>query len=208
MNTKQSIGMVLIILSILLLVGTIYQFIVVTNNENTYEERKALLGFLYTDSEDGKNDRETIDSQWEMVGWCGVSFFILLIIGIALFISGADKYPKQYIPQRPSRRPPRSPQGRPTRRPPRSPQGRPTRTPIHPPSHFHREEKEQKLININIGKIGDESRSTNIGEGAIVQRSNIGAEKSEPISICPYCGKDLNFPKTPNFCPYCKERLI
>ena len=27
------------------------------------------------------------------------------------------------------------------------------------------------------------------------------------ISICPYCGKDLNFPKTPKFCPYCREPI-
>ena len=27
------------------------------------------------------------------------------------------------------------------------------------------------------------------------------------ILICPYCGKDLNFPKKPKFCPYCKEQI-
>jgi len=29
----------------------------------------------------------------------------------------------------------------------------------------------------------------------------------ESFAICPYCGKDLNLPKTPRFCPYCKEKL-
>jgi membrane protease subunit (stomatin/prohibitin family) len=27
------------------------------------------------------------------------------------------------------------------------------------------------------------------------------------FSACPYCGQDLNLPKTPKFCPYCKEQL-
>jgi HAMP domain-containing protein len=27
------------------------------------------------------------------------------------------------------------------------------------------------------------------------------------ISCCPYCGKELNFPKPPKFCPYCREKL-
>lgn len=29
----------------------------------------------------------------------------------------------------------------------------------------------------------------------------------ETYCICPYCGKDLNLPKNPRFCPYCKEKL-
>jgi membrane protease subunit (stomatin/prohibitin family) len=32
-------------------------------------------------------------------------------------------------------------------------------------------------------------------------------QSSESFSMCPYCGKDLNLPKTPRFCPYCKEKL-
>ncbi len=28
-----------------------------------------------------------------------------------------------------------------------------------------------------------------------------------PFSICPYCGKKLNLPETPNFCPYCTKAL-
>ena len=27
------------------------------------------------------------------------------------------------------------------------------------------------------------------------------------LSMCPFCGKDLNFPKTPKFCPYCREQI-
>ncbi len=26
--------------------------------------------------------------------------------------------------------------------------------------------------------------------------------------ICPYCGEELNLPKKPNFCPYCKEPFV
>ncbi len=32
-------------------------------------------------------------------------------------------------------------------------------------------------------------------------------KESADFNICPYCGKELNLPKTPNFCPYCKEKL-
>ena len=28
------------------------------------------------------------------------------------------------------------------------------------------------------------------------------------ISMCPFCGKNLNFAKTPKFCPYCREQII
>ena len=28
------------------------------------------------------------------------------------------------------------------------------------------------------------------------------------FTACPYCGKDLDLPKTPRFCPYCKESLV
>jgi len=49
----------------------------------------------------------------------------------------------------------------------------------------------------------------------------IGPTKSESImppkppetrvktfKICPYCGEELNLPKKPNFCPYCKESFV
>ena len=28
------------------------------------------------------------------------------------------------------------------------------------------------------------------------------------FKICPYCGEELNLPKKPNFCPYCKESYV
>jgi hypothetical protein len=34
-----------------------------------------------------------------------------------------------------------------------------------------------------------------------------GAQKpgQKKFSICPFCGEELNLPKQPKFCPYCKE---
>jgi rubrerythrin len=50
-------------------------------------------------------------------------------------------------------------------------------------------------------------RSTNVdNRGGLIQRSSIGGGE-ERIRICPYCGKELNFPKPPRFCPYCGEQL-
>jgi HAMP domain-containing protein len=51
--------------------------------------------------------------------------------------------------------------------------------------------------------------------GAVVSRDRVAPDQapgasgsSAPaISCCPYCGKELNFPKPPKFCPYCKEKL-
>jgi tetratricopeptide (TPR) repeat protein len=34
------------------------------------------------------------------------------------------------------------------------------------------------------------------------------AGNNKPFKICPYCGEELNLPKNPNFCPYCKERFV
>jgi hypothetical protein len=35
-----------------------------------------------------------------------------------------------------------------------------------------------------------------------------GEQDIVPFTICPYCGKRLKLPKTPNFCPYCEEKLV
>jgi hypothetical protein len=59
--------------------------------------------------------------------------------------------------------------------------------------------------NINVGKVGDDVKI----ENSVIQRSNIGGGKQVPqISICPYCGKDLDFPKPPKFCPFCREQIL
>ena len=50
--------------------------------------------------------------------------------------------------------------------------------------------------------------STNVdNRGGLIQHSSIGSVEGR-IEICPYCGKELNFPKPPRFCPYCKEQII
>ena len=51
-------------------------------------------------------------------------------------------------------------------------------------------------------------RSTNVdNRGGLIQRSAIGGSE-ERLRICPYCGKELNFPKTSRFCPYCREQIM
>jgi len=43
---------------------------------------------------------------------------------------------------------------------------------------------------------------------SVIHKSPIGASNEMPsFSICPYCGKKLSLPETPNFCPYCEKRL-
>jgi hypothetical protein len=59
--------------------------------------------------------------------------------------------------------------------------------------------------NIHVGKVGDDVKIDN----SVIQRSSIGGGKQIPqISICPYCGKDLDFPKAPKFCPFCREQIL
>jgi hypothetical protein len=31
---------------------------------------------------------------------------------------------------------------------------------------------------------------------------------TERITICPYCGKKLDFPEVPKFCPYCEKQIL
>jgi rubrerythrin len=33
-------------------------------------------------------------------------------------------------------------------------------------------------------------------------------DNTKIFKICPYCGEELNLPKKPNFCPYCKEPFV
>lgn len=54
----------------------------------------------------------------------------------------------------------------------------------------------------------DMSTNTDIRD-SVMNRSPIGAGagSEEPFTICPYCGKTLNLPNTPKYCPYCEEQL-
>jgi len=56
---------------------------------------------------------------------------------------------------------------------------------------------------------GDYITGTQIKD-SVLNRSPINLNNAEENSftICPYCGKDLNLPKTPQFCPFCREKLM
>jgi hypothetical protein len=55
-----------------------------------------------------------------------------------------------------------------------------------------------------IGEPGDEADAESVQEPEPAKQT--GGVK--PFKICPYCGEDLNLPKNPNFCPYCKEPFV
>lgn len=71
-----------------------------------------------------------------------------------------------------------------------------------PPSQ--QQPQNQPIINIQIGKIGDDSTTV---KDSVLVKSKIGKEDSKSLKVCPYCGEKLNLPKTPKFCPYCEEEL-
>jgi hypothetical protein len=58
--------------------------------------------------------------------------------------------------------------------------------------------------NVFIGKVGDDIKI----ENSVLQRSSIGGKLAPSISICPFCGNGLDFPKPPKFCPFCKEQIL
>jgi len=43
---------------------------------------------------------------------------------------------------------------------------------------------------------------------SVVVGSKISGVGDSKISICPYCGKSLDFPESPKFCPYCAKRIL
>lgn len=47
-------------------------------------------------------------------------------------------------------------------------------------------------------------------EQDVIQPDETVINKGEKkiFKICPYCGQELNLPKKPNFCPYCKEAFV
>jgi len=76
-------------------------------------------------------------------------------------------------------------------------------------------EHERKLLHTTIEGMNPIDMEETVSSGVISvepkkrdSQVNIGAYiQEEPFSICPYCGKELKLPKTPRFCPYCKEKL-
>jgi len=53
-----------------------------------------------------------------------------------------------------------------------------------------------------------ESGGIKATDSVVTAKTTIGEQDSIPFTICPYCGKELKLLKTPNFCPYCRERLV
>jgi len=45
-------------------------------------------------------------------------------------------------------------------------------------------------------------------DDSITLQKGLSEEGPDPFKICPYCGKQLNLPKTPKLCPYCIEQLM
>ena len=51
------------------------------------------------------------------------------------------------------------------------------------------------------------------GEAQAAQPAAAPQEAAQPassdrIGICPYCGKKLDFPEVPKFCPYCEKQIL
>lgn len=46
------------------------------------------------------------------------------------------------------------------------------------------------------------------GEKTEVQPTNISRKGKKPFSYCPYCGKELGYPETPQICPHCNDFLV
>ena len=42
-------------------------------------------------------------------------------------------------------------------------------------------------------------------EGSVKKSKKRPGSSGKVFLICPYCGEELNLPKQPNFCPFCKE---
>ena len=66
------------------------------------------------------------------------------------------------------------------------------------------QEQKSPATKVDIGAIDHSIRISD----SVIQRSSIGGTSQKRISICPYCGNDLNFPKPPKFCPYCREQIV
>lgn len=72
------------------------------------------------------------------------------------------------------------------------------------------EEEISKLQQYLIeGDYIEKGATKSVFDNIVAVRSNIASTETvtEQFKICPYCGKELNMPKTPKFCPYCAEQL-
>ena len=44
-------------------------------------------------------------------------------------------------------------------------------------------------------------------DSVVSRKDSTRENQSGSFTVCPFCGKELNLPKTPSFCPYCGELL-
>jgi uncharacterized protein YacL len=70
---------------------------------------------------------------------------------------------------------------------------------------FMRELSKPKVTVDRSVKVVD--RSVKVQDAVITGGKISPDNKDEKLLCCPYCGKDLDFDKTPRFCPYCKEKI-
>jgi HEAT repeat protein len=52
------------------------------------------------------------------------------------------------------------------------------------------------------------SGGINATDSVVTNKTTAGELAPLPFTICPFCGKKLKLPKTPNYCPYCEEKLV
>lgn len=55
---------------------------------------------------------------------------------------------------------------------------------------------------IQRSQIGTQDGETEVSD-SVIQKSKVGAL----FQICPFCGAKLDLPRTPKYCPYCREEL-
>lgn len=115
MERKQLWGVVILILAAIFLVGTIFEVLVFRDNEKQHEENKETP--FYEDSDEAKDNEDTIETQKMFAGICCTGFVVLLAVGLLLFILGnKPSQPPYQAP--PSYQPPQQPPYQPPNQPP------------------------------------------------------------------------------------------
>lgn len=99
MNKKLVGGIILLVISILLLSGGIFEFCMASSNQSTYEKNKRdaeTLGIPYQHEED---DKKTVAFQNTMGSICTPIGIVLLLVGVALILKSRKMpiSPQQYL---------------------------------------------------------------------------------------------------------------
>jgi len=128
MEKKQLWGVVILILAAIFLVGTIFEVLVFRDNEKQHEENKETP--FYEDSDEAKDNEDTIETQKMFAGICGTCFVVFLVAGLLLFILGNKAPQPGYQQSPPGYQPPY--QAPPSYPPPQQP---PNQPPNQPPPY-------------------------------------------------------------------------